>query len=265
MSPSPDHVILVGPTADEAYPLPQVGYVLIGRDQACDIVVHDPSVSRRHAVVRRRVGEDTLEDVGSRGGTWVNGVRLVRPQLLADGDRVRLAGHHLIYRRPAAPAAGGPGGHGADVHFDVRHQQGGTINNVGRDQHLSYVAHVQQQRDSFARDIAATKTRARWFAWTGLAITVVGFVVYAQVILRFLAAIFAAVASRGEPDFATLDRGPGGVAGIAIGFFAVVIGVVVLTVGVVMHVVAAARRRKVDRELPLPLPPWAAQPERSRG
>jgi len=264
MSASTSQVTLVGPTADEVYSLPDRGFVLIGRDQGCDIVILDPSVSRRHAALRRRDGEDWLEDVGSRGGTWVNEIQLSGPQRLVDGDRIRLAGRHLTYRRPASSGPGPAEGHGAGVRFDVQRQEAGTINNVGRDQYLSYVAQVQQQRDSFARDIAATKTRASWLAWTGLAIAVVGFVVYAQVILRFIAAIFGSVSSGRQPDLSSLDSGPGGVAGIAIGFLAVVVGGVVLTVGVVMHVIAAARRRKVDQELPLPPPPWAAQPDRSR-
>jgi hypothetical protein len=263
MSATTGQVLLVGPTADEVYPLPERGFLLIGRDAGCDVVVPDPSVSRRHAALRRRDGEDWLEDVGSRSGTWVNGVRLVAPQRLADGDDIRLAGHQLRYRRPSPPDVGPAPGR--DVRFDVQRQEAGTINNVGRDQYLSYVAHVQQQRDSFARDIAATKTKASWLAWIGLAITVVGFVVYAQVILRFLAAIFGAISSGGQPDFASLNSGPGGAAGIAIGFLGVVVGVVLLTVGLVMHVVAAARRRRVEQELPLPPPPWAAHPDRSNG
>ena len=265
MSASIGQALLVGPTADEVYLLPERDFVLIGREKLCDVVVPDPTVSRRHAVLRRQDGSDWLEDVGSQGGTWVNEIQLAGPQRLADGDQIRLAGHRLRYRRPNAPAPKPATAHGADVHFDLERQEAGTINNVGRDQYLSYVAHVQQQRDSFARDIAATKTRASWLAWIGLAIAVVGFVVYVQVILRFLAAIFGAVSSGGQPDLKALESGPGGVAGIAIGFLAVVVGVVMLTVGLVMHIVAAARRRRVDQELPLPPPPWAAQPDRSSG
>ncbi len=58
------------------------------------------------------------------------------------------------------------------------------INNVGRDQHLPYVQHIQQQRESFSREIAATKTKARWLVWLGLFVTVVGFVIYGAVFLE---------------------------------------------------------------------------------
>jgi hypothetical protein len=152
---------------------------------------------------------------------------------------------------------------GGGARFDVQRPEAGTINNVGRDQYLSYVTHVQQQRDSFARDIAATKTRGSWLAWIGLAIYVVGFLVYAQVILRFIALIWDSMAGKGQPDFSSLNGGPGGVAGIAIGFLAAFVGTVMLIVGIVLHVVAAARRRRMDQQFPLPSPPWTGPPGRS--
>jgi hypothetical protein len=266
MSGTAGPVLLVGPTADEVYTLPERGYVLIGREEHCDVVVPDPTVSRRHAAVRRREGEDWLEDLDSRGGTSVNGTRLSAPRRLIDGDEIRLAGHELRYQRPPGARSEEKAPTGGGVQFHVQDQRAGTINNVARDQYLSYVAHVQQQRDSFARDIAATKTKASWLAWIGLAISVAGFIVYAQVILRFLAAIFAAIArGGGNPDFRSLESGPGGIAGIAIGFLAVIVGGVMLVVGIIMHVMAAARRRRIDEQLPLPPPPWGVQPERSSG
>ena len=264
MSATAGLVLLVGPTTDEVYTLPERGYVLIGREEHCDVVVTDPTVSRRHAALRRRDGQDWLEDLDSRGGTWVNGYRLAEPRRLVDGDEIRLAGHHLRYRRPtSSPADVDAPSSGA--RFDVHHQEAGTINNVARDQYLSYVAHVQQQRDSFARDIAATKTKASWLAWVGLAISVAGTLVYAQVILRFMAIVFESISRGVPPDFGSLRNGPGGVAGIAIGMAAILLGSVLLLVGIVMHIIAAARRRRIDQDLPLPPPPWAAQPGRSAG
>lgn len=36
-------------------------------------------------------GEDLIvEDLGSKNGTWVNGVRLEAPRALADGDELRV-------------------------------------------------------------------------------------------------------------------------------------------------------------------------------
>lgn len=63
--------------------------VAIGRDAACDVVVGGAGVSRRHAVVRAGPDGYVLSDE-SANGTLVNGERVAAPQLLADGDVVRI-------------------------------------------------------------------------------------------------------------------------------------------------------------------------------
>jgi FHA domain len=67
----------------------------IGRHPACDVVLSDPSVSRRHARLRFRDGTWMLQDLESHNGTWVNDVRVGRCQL-RPGDHVELAGEHLL-------------------------------------------------------------------------------------------------------------------------------------------------------------------------
>src|SRR4051812_21351838 len=47
---------------------------VIGRD-ACDVVLPDPEVSRKHAVVRNGAHGPTIQDLGSLNGTFVNGHR----------------------------------------------------------------------------------------------------------------------------------------------------------------------------------------------
>ncbi len=52
------------------FPLPSVGEVLIGRDEANPIRIDDPSVSRQHAILR--VGASLeIEDLGGANGTFV--------------------------------------------------------------------------------------------------------------------------------------------------------------------------------------------------
>jgi pSer/pThr/pTyr-binding forkhead associated (FHA) protein len=63
----------------------------IGRSHACDIVLDDASVSRRHAVLVHRGGKAVLLDDRSLNGTWVNGAR-VGSANLSDGDQVAI-GH----------------------------------------------------------------------------------------------------------------------------------------------------------------------------
>src|SRR3569623_484191 len=52
------------------FPLPAVGEVLLGRDEAIVIRTNDPSVSRQHAILR--VGNSLeIEDLGGANGTFV--------------------------------------------------------------------------------------------------------------------------------------------------------------------------------------------------
>jgi hypothetical protein len=50
----------------------------VGRSQDCDIVLHGATISRNHAVIVIARAEITVEDLGSRNGTYVNGKRITR-------------------------------------------------------------------------------------------------------------------------------------------------------------------------------------------
>src|SRR5689334_8942026 len=65
---------------------------ILGRDSDCDITLDGRLVSRRHARIRRNGQVYTLEDLGSRNGTAVNGQLLDGPCLLRDGDQIELGG-----------------------------------------------------------------------------------------------------------------------------------------------------------------------------
>ena len=76
----------------------------IGREQA-DINIPLAAVSRTHAKVDLKTGYCTLEDLGSRNGTAVNGTILPAgvQQPLRDGDVIVLAGiAELLFRDPMA-------------------------------------------------------------------------------------------------------------------------------------------------------------------
>jgi pSer/pThr/pTyr-binding forkhead associated (FHA) protein/S1-C subfamily serine protease len=55
--------------------------VSIGRDADCDIVSHNPTVSRRHARITHNGSGWTLRDEGSSGGTFVDGERITEYRL----------------------------------------------------------------------------------------------------------------------------------------------------------------------------------------
>ena len=69
-------VVEAGPAASVAagdvFPL-DAGDNLIGRDSACEVVIKDPTVSRRHASLRVSYGRNqvVLSDLGSVNGTVV--------------------------------------------------------------------------------------------------------------------------------------------------------------------------------------------------
>ena len=49
---------------------------IIGRGGDCQVHLPDPHVSRHHALIVQRDGTWTLTDLGSRHGTFLNGMRL---------------------------------------------------------------------------------------------------------------------------------------------------------------------------------------------
>ncbi len=80
----------------------------------------DSEISRQHARISREVtGDYAIEDLGSSNGTFVNGLQIFSPRLLALGDSIELGATALVVRSivreapaPApAPAAAesGPG------------------------------------------------------------------------------------------------------------------------------------------------------------
>ena len=63
--------------------------LLLGRQESCDVVLSDVSVSRRHARLLFRDGGWVIQDLDSTNGTKVNDVPVGRCQL-HPGDRVAL-------------------------------------------------------------------------------------------------------------------------------------------------------------------------------
>jgi pSer/pThr/pTyr-binding forkhead associated (FHA) protein len=62
--------------------------VLIGRAPGCECRFGEETVSRRHALLLRRQGGWTIEDLGSLNGTLLNGWRVVIPTEVRPGDIV---------------------------------------------------------------------------------------------------------------------------------------------------------------------------------
>ena len=74
------------------------GEVVFGREGEGVVPVPAASVSRRHAALVLDQGRALLRDLGSKNGTFVDGVRLAAPVTLRDGNRIRLGTFEAIYR-----------------------------------------------------------------------------------------------------------------------------------------------------------------------
>jgi len=69
--------------------------LLVGRDpDQCGLTLPDPGVSRRHCLISNRSGKVSIEDVGSRNGSFVNGGRVVCSNLSV-GDVIRIGNSRI--------------------------------------------------------------------------------------------------------------------------------------------------------------------------
>ena len=82
--------IASGLEAGKLLRLPTEETVMLGRSPECTFAFDDASLSRVHARVMRVGAEYFLRDEGSRNGTFVNNIKLERPQALRNGDRIQL-------------------------------------------------------------------------------------------------------------------------------------------------------------------------------
>ena len=73
------------------------GTNVIGRAEDAAIRIDSPGVSRYHARILVAAGDATLEDLGSKNGSYVNGM-FVTTRSLSDGDEIRLGATALTFR-----------------------------------------------------------------------------------------------------------------------------------------------------------------------
>ncbi|MCP4714602.1 MAG: FHA domain-containing protein, partial [Deltaproteobacteria bacterium] len=79
-------VIITEPNcAPRDFPL-EKGDHSLGRGQACDIVLADTAVSRKHAMISVSSGRAYVTDCDSAGGTYLNSKKIDKKLVLTDGD-----------------------------------------------------------------------------------------------------------------------------------------------------------------------------------
>jgi DNA-binding winged helix-turn-helix (wHTH) protein len=77
---------------------------VLGRVDDGVLWIDSPGVSRRHARIRVEGGQATLEDLGSKNGTFCRGERVTSSVVLSDGDEIRLGKIGLTVRIVTADA-----------------------------------------------------------------------------------------------------------------------------------------------------------------
>lgn len=74
------------------------GETILGRALDVTIFVDDASISRRHARITIHGATATIEDLGSKNGTWLGGTRIRETATLSDGDEVCLGTRSMTFR-----------------------------------------------------------------------------------------------------------------------------------------------------------------------
>jgi DNA-binding winged helix-turn-helix (wHTH) protein len=74
------------------------GENVLGREGTAVVLLESPTVSRRHARLTIADRGMTIEDLGSKNGTWVNDRRVTSPVPIADGDSIRTGSLAFTFR-----------------------------------------------------------------------------------------------------------------------------------------------------------------------
>ncbi|HET9948677.1 MAG TPA: FHA domain-containing protein [Longimicrobiales bacterium] len=108
----PKLTLLLGRRTMQVYDFKQPS-IIIGREEGADVLIDNPSVSRRHAEIR--LGDEgwLIEDLGSSNGTFLRGERIREPQPIGLGDEIGFGKFTIVFGKalvdgehpPAGPAA----------------------------------------------------------------------------------------------------------------------------------------------------------------
>lgn len=256
------------------------GHSTIGRHPDAEIHLIDQTVGRHHAGVDATPAGVTLTDLHSTNGTWVNDRRVEDGSAvrLRHGDVVRLGAIQLRFVAPSGDhtaqyqhvagtgddaravlpppirAAAGP-------QFTAAQQNAEQINNVARDQYLQAIT---QQRESFLREVAASRTRAKRLIWFGFLLFAVGGGLFAWMVIRFISRVSELDPAEQPSPSEIWGEEIGGVPLGFIGWAVAAVGMLMMIVGIVLHIVATSRQRRTVNEPVIP-PEWlrASSPSNS--
>lgn len=92
----PKLTLLIGRKAMQVYDL-EKETILIGREDDVDIVIDNPSVSRKHAQIRKVGAGWVVEDLGSSNGTFLHGQKITSAQPVKEGDEIGFGKFSVVF------------------------------------------------------------------------------------------------------------------------------------------------------------------------
>lgn len=92
----PKLTLLLGRRTMQVYDFKQPS-IVIGRDDGVDVLIDNPSVSRRHAEIRLGDGGWEVEDLGSSNGTFIGGTKIQGPHSLGLGDEIGFGKFSIVF------------------------------------------------------------------------------------------------------------------------------------------------------------------------
>ncbi|MDX1492562.1 MAG: FHA domain-containing protein [Longimicrobiales bacterium] len=92
----PKLTLLLGRRVMQAYDFKQAS-IIVGRDDGADVLIDNPSVSRRHAEIRLDDNGWVVEDLGSSNGTYFQGQKITGAQSIGLGDEIGFGKFSIIF------------------------------------------------------------------------------------------------------------------------------------------------------------------------
>lgn len=77
----------------------------IGRADDADIIIDDPFISSKHALIVKRGSKLVIQDLNSTNGSFLNGKKIRRPMKLRENDEVILGTKKFTFLRSEAVGA----------------------------------------------------------------------------------------------------------------------------------------------------------------
>lgn len=92
----PKLTLLLGRRVMQAYDFKQAS-IIVGRDDGADVLIDNPSVSRRHAEIRLDDSGWVVEDLGSSNGTYFQGQKITGAQSIGLGDEIGFGKFSIVF------------------------------------------------------------------------------------------------------------------------------------------------------------------------